>query len=94
MQGLDGPTAPDEFAGEPVEQFRMTGKRADPSEVGGGSYEAASEMVMPDAVDHHSGGQGFSGLAIQSAKAFRRPEVVRIPSGDGGCRPDHHRPRG
>ena len=58
MHVLDGPPVIDESSGEPVEQLGMRRRRPQLAEVAGRAHEALSEVFLPDAVDHHAGGEG------------------------------------
>ncbi len=55
MQSLDAPSLPDEFAGKPIEQFRMRRTVPIEAEVVGRARDSSSEMVMPR---HGSRGRG------------------------------------
>ena len=79
MHVLERPTASDEFAGQPIEQFGMRRPAAVVSEVGGRFDDAAAEMVVPQAVDHHAGRQRVLRLARSSWPA-RRVARAREPS--------------
>src|SRR4051794_29525678 len=47
----------DQFRCEPIEQGRMGGSIPLYPKIARGSSQAAAEMIMPEAVHHHSGGQ-------------------------------------
>ena len=47
----------DEFAGEPVEEFGVRGRRAGMAEVAERFYQAGAEVMFPDAVHHDARGQ-------------------------------------
>ena len=53
---LDAVAGGDEFVGEIVEEFGIERAFAHTTEVVGGADDAASEMVVPDAVDHDTSG--------------------------------------
>src|SRR5581483_9724178 len=57
MELLHRPAALDEAAGEPVEQLGVRGRLAAGAEIVGRGDDAASEMPLPDAIDHHARGQ-------------------------------------
>ena len=61
--------------GEIVEQFRVRRRLAAPAEIAGRADEAVAEMMQPDAVDHHAGGErvvlaGDGAGQLQPAAAF------------------------
>jgi hypothetical protein len=73
---LDAPAGVDEALREPVEQFGMARRAALLAEVARCAHEAATKMVLPDAVHHHAGSERIArvddGLReFQSAAAFR-----------------------
>src|SRR4029453_8600033 len=47
--------------GQPVQQLRVRRLVPLEAEVVGGADDAAAEVVLPDAVDHHPGGEGVLG---------------------------------
>ena len=53
VEGLEAPTAPDEFTRQPIEQFRVRGGSALGPEIIGRGDEPLAEMVLPQAVDDH-----------------------------------------
>ncbi len=57
VQRLDRPAAVDESAGEVVEQLGVRWGEPSAAEVVLGGDEATAEVVLPDPVDHHAGGQ-------------------------------------
>ena len=57
MHLFDTPLAVDEFAGEPIEQFRLAGAAAGVTEIAERLHNPSAEMEFPDAVDHHPRGQ-------------------------------------
>ena len=57
MHRFGRPPALDEARGEIVEQFRMAGAFAHASEVARRVYDAAAEVVQPNAVDHDPRGE-------------------------------------
>ena len=61
MESLDRPTLADEFAGQPVQQFRVSRKASHAPEIGGGSDQPSTEMVMPNPVHQNPGGQWVGG---------------------------------
>src|SRR5262249_27135107 len=58
LNRFDAPPLAPEFGGQPVEQLRMRWQRAHLAEVARSGHYAAAEMPAPEAVDHHTGGQG------------------------------------
>src|SRR5581483_5446133 len=54
---LDAPSAAHEFRGEPVQQFGMRWAIAHDAKVAWSSYNAFSEMMLPEAVHHHARGE-------------------------------------
>ena len=61
VEGFDGPALADELAGQPVQQFRVSRKASHAPEIGGGSDQPSTEMVMPNPVHQHPGGQWVGG---------------------------------
>ncbi|MFM1944029.1 MAG: hypothetical protein RI897_3011 [Verrucomicrobiota bacterium] len=59
---FDGPSVLDEFGGEPVEEFRVSGRDAVGAEVTGGGGDAGAEGVVPEAVDEDAGGEWVLGV--------------------------------
>src|SRR5262245_19319930 len=59
---FQAPALPDEFASEPVEQFRMGWSLAQFAEAAERADNAATEMVFPHAIDHDSGGKRILGI--------------------------------
>ncbi len=62
MHGLNAPAAADQLIGQPVEQLGMAGTGAHVAEIVGSSDDAASEVIIPEAVGHHPGGEGVLGV--------------------------------
>src|ERR1043165_6224044 len=58
---FEGPTALDEARREMIEQFRMRGWLAAHAEIVGRGDETATEMILPEAVGHHAGGERVIG---------------------------------
>ena len=56
MEFLQVPLAVDQFRGEVVEQFRVSGQLSTDAEVLGGAHEADTEVLLPDSVDQHASG--------------------------------------
>ena len=61
VEGFDGPALADKLAGQPIQQFRVCGKASHAPEIGGGSDQPSTEMVMPNPVHQHPGGQWVGG---------------------------------
>ena len=57
MQVLDGPTAVDQFGGQPIQQLGVAGRRSGSPEVAGRVHDAGAEVMLPDSIDDHPGGQ-------------------------------------
>ena len=57
MHFLHAPAALNKFRGEPIEKFRMRGLRTGEAEVVWGGDQAASEMILPDAIHENAGGE-------------------------------------
>src|ERR1044072_4967249 len=55
MERFKFPPACFKFAGEKIEQFRMTRFSARDAKVIGGAHQADTEMMLPDAIDHEPG---------------------------------------
>ena len=72
---LHGPAMLDKLHRQPVQQLRMRGSAAARSKVARRGHQAAAEMILPDAVDHHARRERIIRAAIQSASA-RRLSVV------------------
>jgi hypothetical protein len=78
VHGLHAPTAPDEFAGQPVEQLGVGGRRPRFAEIAGRLDERLAEVMLPQPVHHHPGGQRMIGPHQPSGEgqpASRRPGV-------------------
>ena len=73
MQLFEAPAVRDEAAREPVEQLGMRRRLAELAEVARRADEPAPEMVLPDAVDDHAGGERILRLREPRASAARRP---------------------
>ena len=61
MHRLDAPAALDEGMGQPVEQLGMRRRLAVLAEVARRRDDPPAEMLLPDPVDHHPGGQRVVG---------------------------------
>ena len=75
MEFLELPVLGDELARQPVEQVRVRGALAVEAKVVRRADDAAAEMVVPDAVNQHAGGQRILGAGdplgqLQTAFAF------------------------
>ncbi len=95
VEPFDGPSVFHEVVGEPVEEFRVRGRAAEGAEIGGTGGEGFSEVVLPDAIDDDTGGEGV-GLVGEpfcegcppsgGGGAFRDTEWVAIENGErAGC---------
>lgn len=56
VQFFDAPAIGDELGGQPVEQFRMSGRLAAGAEIAWSRDNAAAEMMLPNAVDQDACG--------------------------------------
>src|SRR2546423_1257992 len=54
MQRLHAEAVFDELIGEPVEELGMSGTAAHAAKIVRGGDDAGSEMILPDAIDHHA----------------------------------------
>ena len=84
MQRFDRPAGLDELPRQPVEQFRVRGPLAFGTEVARRADDPFAEVMLPDAVDHHTGRQRVvcgpepaSQLRPAAARADRRLPVFR-----------------
>ena len=66
---FDTPAFFDEFQGEPIEEFRMTGSGATGTVVASRRDNATTEVVLPDAIHHDPCGEGIVG----TGDPFRQP---------------------
>ena len=57
MHGLDAPAALDELLREKVEQLRMSRSRTANAEIRRSLDQPASEMMLPNAIDHYTRGE-------------------------------------
>src|ERR1044071_7460219 len=58
MERFQLPAPRFKFAGEKIEQFRMTRFSALGAKVIGGAHQADTEMMLPNAIDHEPGNDG------------------------------------
>ena len=86
MQGLEPPVVGDEFHGQPVEQFRVGGRIAHHAEVARASHDAPAEVVLPDAVGHHAGGQRIVGRDEPAGQRRAATGGLRTCGGSGNHR--------
>ena len=75
MDWLEPPLVADQFAGQPVEQFRMRGRLTAGTEIARRRYEPGAQMVLPQAIDNNAGQQ-------MSGSVFN----IGNPMGDGRSR--------
>ena len=54
---FQAPAGADELGGQPVEQLGMRRPAAQAAEVAGRGNQTAAEMILPDAIHHHAGGE-------------------------------------
>ncbi len=54
MHLLDAPAAGDEFAGQPIEQFRMRGRLAADAEIVTRRHQTAAEVMLPKSIDEYA----------------------------------------
>ena len=73
----------DELARQPVEQFRVRGQLAELAEVVGAGHDAAAEVVLPEAIDHHARRQRVVLRRDPVGQHVRRPLVFASLSGAG-----------
>jgi hypothetical protein len=60
VDGPEPPVLPDQFSGEPVEQFRVGGPGTLQPEVIGGLHQAPAKVMLPESV-HDDSGQQMAG---------------------------------
>ena len=76
MQMFDAPTLLDEFAGQPIKQFRMRWPSTTRAEVRGRADQSAAEMMHPNTVDKNARDQrmraGSQPAGISQSAARRR----------------------
>ena len=77
---LDAPAAVDKLVGEKIEQLGMARAVAVETKVVGGSHDSLAEVILPNAIDHHSGcqrmfraGNPVRELRTRSAGVWRQP---------------------
>ena len=74
---FDAPPAPDEFAGEPIEEFRIAGALALSTEIVWCRDDAATEMVLPNTVHYDTSGE-LAGAVIDISDPIReRTAAIR-----------------
>ena len=71
-QPLHAPAVVHELAGQMIEQFRMRRQFAHDAEVVDRAHDAATEQVIPHAIDHHAGRQ-----RVRRDRATARPAPSR-----------------
>ncbi len=69
-----------EIAGRIIEQIGMRRRRAAHAEVAGRFHQTRSEVVMPDAIDHHPRGERILGIG----DGVRRQEPAAVPAYPAG----------
>ncbi len=89
---LDAEAARDEFVGQPIQQLGMRGTLAHAAEIVGRADDAASEMIMPDAIHHHARGQRIFGIGDPAGKLGARRGRVGRSFGDAVRQQDTRRP--
>src|SRR5262245_57857591 len=57
VDGLYRPATPNKRARQPIQQFRVRGRRASSSKVAEGLHDTVFEMMLPNAIDHDPRGQ-------------------------------------
>src|SRR5215467_13085687 len=62
VQRLDRPSALDKTRRQIIEQFRMGRSLTPRSKIVGSLNDSLSKVMLPDAIDHHSGCQGILGI--------------------------------
>src|ERR1044071_446106 len=85
MERFQLPAPRFKFAGEKIEQFRMTRFSARDAKVIGGAHQADTEMMLPDAIDHEPGndrvvrgGEPVGKREASSGAVFDRCDFVGI----------------
>lgn len=79
MHLFNTPTAPNEFAGEPIEKLRIARSLALRAEIVWRRDNAPTEMVLPDAIDHYTSRELASAVIDISNPICKRAATV-------GCR--------
>ena len=51
----------EQLAGQPIEQLRMARRLAQAAEVAAAIHQAAAEVILPEAIDHHARRQRIVG---------------------------------
>ena len=62
MQVLETPAVLDEVSGQPIQKLRVGWRIAFHAKFARRTNDAFAEVMMPNAVDHHPGGQGILGI--------------------------------
>ena len=63
MNRFQMPAVGDEFAGQPVEQFRMRGVAPHRPEIVRRGHDPLAEVILPNTVNHHSRGEWMIGAS-------------------------------
>ncbi len=77
-QFLRAPAVAHKPRGQIIEQLGMRRALARATQIAQRRDDALREQALPDAIDMHARGQGFSALTSQSASAVRRPDDVAV----------------
>ena len=91
MEMFDGPSAVNQFAGEPVEKFGMGGGNASLAEIVDGADEAGAKVPVPDAVGHDPGGEGMLGMRQPFRELKSSARVGGYGKGGGQLAPGESR---
>src|SRR6185503_7898098 len=78
VQVLDAPAVLDEFSRKPIQEFRMCGAIALDAEFAGCADDAFAEMIVPDAIDDHTSGQGIRGVSQDFGQRSAPATVVDL----------------
>ncbi len=79
MELFEAPLSCAEFKGQPIEQFGLIRRRAEPAEVGGRLNESVTKMVHPESIDENTRRERVVGTGqptSQGESAARRRELL------------------
>ena len=86
MHGFDGPALFDEFDGQPIEQWLVSGLFAEAAKVIRAGDDAFAEVPAPDAIGHYARGERVVGLGHPlgelEATAFLGADRCLLVAGD------------
>src|SRR5215510_1072543 len=85
MHLLDAPAARNELASQPIEQVEMRRAPTLQAKIARCRNDAPPEVMLPDAVDHHSRGQRIVGAGNPFSECSTPIRSMAVLSGNGRC---------